>query len=251
MTHTTEAASFVIWDLSDAGAPLLHGLFILKDGVGVFKPNPDSFNRATSLDPIHWPSAASRSYRVYRERKLGGLFGVLRDAVPEGFALGRLEVQEARDLSRPQDRLLHVGPDAVGAIGVSRFNPNQPQDTEPPFFQDVWRQTPLFLQDWTDKIVSDWRLTDDPQGSDWQAKINASRTSLGGERPKFTAFLKTHEDPEPQLWIVKPQSPGDAPGACVREWAAMTLASEAGLDAAPVRLDHLRLHDRVIQAVWV
>ena len=64
-------------------------------------------------------------------------------------------------------------------------------------------------------------------------------TSLGRERPKLTV------EHQGQLWIAKLQDRGDGPNNPLREYVAMTLARECGVNAAEVQF-HLEGHRQVV-----
>lgn len=62
----------------------------------------------------------------------------------------------------------------------------------------------------------------------WNAPTALRSTSLGGERPKITVAHKG------RWWMAKFAGSKDAPSSPLREYLCMTLAREAGIDAAEV-----------------
>ena len=194
--------------------PVVCGEFTLKNGVGVFNYT-DAYRalpQALALDPLHLP--LTRSRRPFKETRQQGLFGVFRDASPEGFGLAMLERLRGQPLSDPLDRLEHAAGDGAGAIEVCddleaklRFSP--PPATA---LWDALAQLP----------------THRPSSLAPQAVWGATGTSLGGERPKMTVL---HQG---QQCIAKLQEQGDPPHAPLREYAAMRVALQLGLEVAEV-----------------
>ena len=125
-----------------------------------------------------------------------------------------LERLRGQPLSDPLDRLEHAAGDGAGAIEVCddleaklRFSP--PAATA---LWDALAQLP----------------THRPSSLAPQAVWGATGTSLGGERPKMTVL---HQG---QPWIAKLQEQGDPPHAPLREYAAMRVAWQLGLEVAEV-----------------
>lgn len=98
--------------------PLLCGRFTLEGGVGrfVYDPAYRAMPGALALDPLNLPF--TRSARGWTETRQGGLFGVFRDASPEGFGLALLEQLQGQALTDPLQRLELSEGDAVGAVEV-------------------------------------------------------------------------------------------------------------------------------------
>lgn len=210
-----------------AGAvqPVRCGTFTWREGLGEFAYEREYMDLAgaTPLDPVNLPF--SRSRRPQRETRQKGLFGVLRDASPEGYGLGLLENIEGRALD-PIDRLEVSLGDGVGAVEVCN---------------DIQRKVdfqPIPLTDFLGK------LTDMPEGVPVSRVVRDLHgvlgTTLGGERPKMTV---THRG---QHWIAKLQDRGDAPNSPLREYLAMKSASAAGVRAADVELHRAGPHQLVV-----
>lgn len=187
--------------LSAAGhAPAL-GVFAYDDA---YLQNP----RRLALDPLNMPVGP----RLLREQRIGGLFGVFRDASPEGFALDILERKHPGRTLGPLDRLELSPGDAVGAIEVC---------------DDPSTKRQRFVQ--SERLVD--ALTRNPETSARRivaTTLHALTTSLGGERPKLTVMHKG------QLWIAKLRARGDHPLGPLQEFVAMRLARKCGIDAAEV-----------------
>ena len=194
--------------------PVLCGEFTLKNGVGVFNYT-DAYRalpQALALDPLHLP--LTRSRRPFKETRQQGLFGVFRDASPEGFGLAMLERLRGQPLSDPLDRLEHAAGDGAGAIEVCDDLEAKLRFIPPPAtaLWDALAQLP----------------THRPSSLAPQAVWGATGTSLGGERPKMTVL---HQG---QTWIAKLQEQGDPSHAPLREYAAMRVALQLGLEVAEV-----------------
>lgn len=84
--------------------PVPCGTFTLEQRIGHFAYLPDYQARpdAVPLDPLNLPF--TRSARGLRETRQGGLFGVFRDASPEGFGLALLEQLRGTTLTDPLPR---------------------------------------------------------------------------------------------------------------------------------------------------
>jgi serine/threonine-protein kinase HipA len=200
-----------VW-LPNAHEPVRCGSFTLAGGVGTFEYDDAyrSLGGAVALDPLHLP--LTRSHRPVKETRQGGLFGVIRDASPEGFGLALLERLKETSLTDPLMRLEMAQGDGVGAIEVCEDIAAK-MAHEPPSSQDLF-----------DALV---RLAPERPSSQAARSVKGVHgTSLGGERPKLTVMHKG------QQWIAKLQDRGDPPHAPLREFAAMQVAGELGLDVA-------------------
>lgn len=205
-----------VW-LPGAADPIRAGLFTLQHGLGRFVYDPNYLERAGALplDPFSLPFTPSR--RGATESRQGGLFGVFRDASPEGFGLALLEQGLGQTLTDPMQRLELSEGDAVGAIEVcddiaSKLAFRAPASTE------------LFE-------VLDTLPQQRPSSQAAREIKGLKGTSLGGERPKLTV---THKG---QLWIAKLQEQADPPHAPLREYIAMRVAARCGIQAAVVEFE--------------
>ncbi len=196
--------------------PVRAGSFTLQSGVGHFTYAPDYLGRAGALplDPMNLPFTRSR--RDARETRQGGLFGVFRDASPEGFGLSLLEQIRGTTLTDPMQRLELSEGDSVGALEVCDDIAEKIRFAAP--------SAEALLQ-----IIGD--LAPERASSQAAREVKGSQgTSLGGERPKLTVLHKG------QLWIAKLQDRGDPAHAPLREFVSMRLAAQCGIKAAEVEL---------------
>lgn len=213
-----------VWPVG-AVEPVRCGSFSWREGLGEFAYDRQYMDSedATALDPVGLPFM--RKLRPHRETRQNGLFGVFRDASPEGYGLWLLESIAGRALD-PMDRLEVCLGDGVGAIEVC---------------DDIQRKVdfqPTPLNDLLDRLagtpggVAPSRVVRDLHG--------VVGTTLGGERPKMTV---THGG---QLWIAKLQDRADAPNSPLREYLAMSSARACGVDAATVEFRRAGLQQAVV-----
>lgn len=204
-----------VW-LPEKHTPIQCGVFSLKNKVGTFHYLPEYKERkdALALDPLNLP--ITRSTRGLKETRQDGLFGVFRDASPEGFGLAMLEHLQNRTLSDPMLRLELSEGDAVGAVEVC---------------DDISAKC-QFRAPTLDELRA--ALASLPAERASSAAVREIKglhgTSLGGERPKLTVVHRG------QQWIAKMQDRGDPPHAPLREYMAMRLAKRCGIHAAEVEL---------------
>ena len=164
---------------------------------------------ALALDPMNLPF--TRSTRPARETRQGGIFGVFRDASPEGYGLAVLERRLGRVLPDSLERLEYALGDAVGALEVC---------------DDIASKVAFLATSSDDLLDALARLPADRlAGEATRELLGLGGTSLGGERPKMTVIHKG------QMWIAKLQDRGDRPHSPLREYLAMRLAARCGIDA--------------------
>ena len=203
-----------VW-LPDRAEPVLAGVLALQGRVGRFRYDP-AYRRlpdATALDPMSLPF--TRSVREASETRQEGLFGVFRDASPEGYGLALLERRHGRVLVDPMERLELSAGDAVGGIEIC-----DDIEAKLAFRAPALEALRTRLADLPEERPSSQALRD---------LLGETGTSLGGERPKMTV---QHEG---ALWIAKLQERGDRLHAPLREYLSMRLAARCGIDACEVR----------------
>ena len=225
MIAPTKSKPVWVW-LPGKTEPVRCGTFAWRVGLGQFVYDRDYLAGvgALALDPVRLP--LSRSTRPESESRLGGLFGVFRDASPEGFGLDRLSQRIGKPLTNALEILELSEGDGVGAVVVcddieskARFNPPR-------------------LEALNQRLKA---LPAEGHGScAVEDLISAGATALGGERPKMTVLHKG------QMWIAKVQSRGDAPNAPLREYLAMSIARSVGIDAAEVEFQRQGDHQAVL-----
>jgi serine/threonine-protein kinase HipA len=182
-----------------------------------YRERPD----AVPLEPFELPLVD----RAITTAKLNGIFGALRDALPDAWGrrviereLGRVGLDEA-------DFLLHSPEDRAGALSFGlKVQPPGP-------FRHYNRAIDLEeLLRLAEYIANN----DAPQGPDPQlAQVEAllrPGTSMGGARPKNVV-----EDDE-GLWVAKFPDPGDRWSNARVEHSMLRLASECGIHVAESRL---------------
>ncbi|NCN98292.1 MAG: type II toxin-antitoxin system HipA family toxin [Rhodoferax sp.] len=210
-----------VW-LPDTHAPTACGTFTLQNKIGTFTylQTYRATAGAVSLDPHNLPLTRATGGR--KETRQGGLFGVFRDASPEGFGLGLLERLKNINIADPMQRLELSEGDAVGAIEVC---------------DDIQAKC-AFQPPALDDLVAALASLEPERASSVAAREvkGVKGTSLGGERPKLTVM---HGQ---QQWIAKLQDRGDPPHAPLREYLAMRLAKRCGIRAAQVEFK--RVGDR-------
>ncbi|MGY0196525.1 type II toxin-antitoxin system HipA family toxin [Leptothrix sp. BB-4] len=194
--------------------PVRCGEFSLDQGVGrfIYDPTYRARSDAVALDPMNLPF--TRSSRGATETRQGGLFGVLRDASPEGFGLALLEQMRGQSLDDVLVRLELAEGDAVGALAVC-------EDIAPKL---------AFAAPGSGLLLDTLAALPPERPSSQAARTvkDLAGTSLGGERPKLTVLHRG------QLWIAKLQDRGDPPHAPLREFVSMRLARRCGIRTAEV-----------------
>lgn len=194
--------------------PVRCGTFSLEKGVGTFHYDDEYKARddALALDPFSLPF--TRSKRGLKETRQGGLFGVFRDASPEGFGLALLEQLRGTTLADPMQRLELSEGDSVGAVEVC---------------DDIGAKLAFQAPSFDQLLEVIAKLPPERASSHAAREVKGMKgTSLGGERPKLTVLHKG------QYWIAKLQDRGDPPHAPLREFVAMRLARKCGINAAEV-----------------
>ena len=236
-----EAVSRPVWvRTSGAVEPMRCGAFTWREGMGEFTCDRDfmASDGGTPLDPVTLPF--TRALRPHSETRQKGLFGVIRDASPEGYGLSLLENIEGRTLNS-MGRLEGTLGDCVGAVEVCDDIQRKVEFAAIPLGQSC-----KMLAD-TPEGLAPSRVVRDLHG--------VVGMTLGGERPKMTL---SHRG---QFWIAKLQDRGDAPNSPLREYLAMRSARACGVDAAAVefwragvhRVTSVQRFDRLVrddQRVW-
>lgn len=221
-----------IW-LPGETAPLQCGVFTWTPGLGKFAYTDEYKARrdALPLDPIHLPF--TRSLKAHTTQAYNGVFGVLRDAAPEGFGLDLLLAKHGRESLDEVERMDFAPGDGVGAIEVCK---EAFIGRKAAFVPPSGRDLNQLLQN-AEPGISARRVVQHLAGAD-------DGTSLGGEKPKLT--ISRDVNGEPEWWIAKLQERGGAPFLPSREFVAMTLAVECGIETARVEFDRVGPHEVVM-----
>jgi serine/threonine-protein kinase HipA len=215
-----------VW-LPAQSQPVRCGNFSLVRGVGVFHYDDEYLARPDALPLDEFSLRFTRSKKGLRETRQGGLFGVFRDASPEGFGLALLEQLRGTTLTDPMQRLEMSEGDSVGAVEVC---------------DDIAAKLSFQAPASEQLLEVIAKLSPERASSQAAREVKGMKgTSLGGERPKLTVLHKG------QYWIAKLQDRGDPPHAPLREYVAMRLARRCGINAAEV--DFVSVGDREVLLV--
>lgn len=216
------------------------GRFVLRrdrrgDAVGGFvygrsyRERPD----AVELDPVELRLRPD----PFQTARMGGVFGALRDALPDFW--GRQVIERKAGLGALNDfDLLLLGPDdRAGALGFGR-------NVEPPAPQRRFNRTLDlgWLQQTAEAILSDsapaTAVEQSPSGlGQLEQLLLAGGTSLGGARPKATV-----EDGQ-SLWLAKFPRPDDRWNQPRVELATLQLARLCGIQVPECRLERVGERD--------
>ncbi|PMS37425.1 serine/threonine-protein kinase HipA [Trinickia symbiotica] len=213
--------------------PVRCGTFWWSPGLGRFRYGEEyrKVAGAVPIDPINLPF--TRSSKPYSTDQWNGLFGVLRDAAPEGFGLDLLLSKYSRESLDEIDRLELSAGDGVGAIEVC----SEEQLEHKLAFAPPPEENLLAELGKADLPGSLRPIVQRLSGAD-------DGTSLGGEKPKLTvsrAVGNAHE-----WWIAKLPERGGSPFLPTREYVAMTLARKCDIDAATVNYRRIGPHGIVL-----
>lgn len=187
-----------------------------------YRERPD----AVELDPVELQLTSVQ----FQTARMGGFFGVLRDALPDFW--GRQVIERKAGLGALSDfELLLLGPDdRAGALGFGR-------NVVPPAPQRRFNRTLDlgWLQETADTILNDESLAtalqQTPSGvGQVEQLLLAGGTSLGGARPKATV-----EDND-SLWLAKFPRPDDRWNQPRVEYATLLLARRCGIQVPECRL---------------
>ena len=224
-TKAPEEAYVWIW-LPGATAPVVAGR-IARDGERLIFNYGRSYLDRNDRIPIYAPELPLRSGAIPPEAGLG-MAGCLRDASPDAWGrrviLNRAFGRKGKDVDTAAldelTYLLESGSDRIGALDFQ----HSPSDYVP---RDPRAATLEELLSAAEKVENGVPLTPDLD----QALLHG--TSLGGARPK--AMI---QDGDTKM-IAKFSSSTDTYNVVKAEYVAMRLAARAGLNVAPVRLEHV------------
>ncbi len=224
-----EEAYVWIW-LPGATAPVVAGR-IARDGERLIFNFGQSYLDRNGRIPIYEPELPLRSGAIAPEAGLS-MAGCLRDAAPDAWGrrviLNRTFGRRGKDVDTAAldelTYLLESGSDRIGALDFQ----HSPSEYVP---RDARAATLEELLNAAGKVENGEPLTPDLD----QALFHG--TSLGGARPK--AMI---QDGDTKV-IAKFSSSRDTYNVVKAEYVAMRLAARAGLDVAPVRLEHVSGRD--------
>ena len=181
-----------------------------------YRARPD----AVELDPVELRLQPG----PFQTAKMGGLFGAIRDAMPDFWGRRVIEHHIRGPLS-DMDYLLRAPDDRAGALGFGL-------NAEPPFPENRFNRTLDLerLQRAADAIIDDEPDRAGSAGQQAEDLLLLGGTSLGGARPKAVV-----EDDD-ALWIAKFSRPDDRYNQPRTEHALLELAKACGLCSADSRL---------------
>jgi serine/threonine-protein kinase HipA len=185
---------------------------------------------AIALDPVHMPLQAE----AMRTTLNGGLFGALRDVVPDFW--GRMVIDRTHQPRNELDYLLATSDARVGALSFGPTTTPPPMDEAPGTPLAKLERAAATAEALESHIVGEGEAWDlDP------ALLDPS-SGMGGARPKTVVA-----DDDGQLWVAKFPSRHDRWPNAIAEGAYLRLAERCGIRAAASRL--LELDDRLILLV--
>lgn len=220
------AASKPVWLwLPGDAEPTECGRFTLEGRVGKFEYRQAYVeDHDLALDPVHL-AVGGRS-RAIVERKQDGLFGVIRDAKPEGYGLDLLAQVRKVSTDDHMAVLEESEGDSVGAIAIC---------------DDVTRKRDFRCPRSEDLLAILAEVPDSRPASDAVREVRGLvGTSAGGERPKLTVL---HEG---QQWLAKLQDRGDRPHSPLREFVAMKVAGALGVQTAQVQFKRVEEREVIL-----
>lgn len=175
---------------------------------------------AVEIDPIE----LKLSDQKYETARMNGMFGALRDAMPDYWGRRVIEKHLGKTGLDEFDYLMLGADDRAGALGFGR-------NATPPAPKREYNQTLDLerLQTKAEAILNDENLEADAEDEQIQ-ELMLDGTSMGGARPK------TVVENEDSLWIAKFTTPHDNWNHPKVEHAFLTLARACRLSTADSKL---------------
>jgi serine/threonine-protein kinase HipA len=209
-TKPVTAARFEL-TTNSAGSPL--GRFVYGAS---YLERPD----AVPLDPVELKLGP----RVYETTRLKGVFGALRDSMPDDWGRRVIERHVGKTGLGEMDYLLESPDDRAGALSFGRGK-------EPPAPRRKFNKSLDLakLQQIADAIVKDGKLPGDEE-AEQAAELLLIGSSMGGARPKAVV-----EDAD-GLWIAKFNRDDDRWNQARVEHAMLLLARSCGITTAESKL---------------
>jgi len=178
---------------------------------------------AVPIDPTHLRLRRG----TVETARLGGVFGAIRDAVPDSWgqrvierALGRTEISIL-------DLLLHSPEDRIGALSFGN-GPTPPAIVRP--FNRVI-QLPALLE--VARQIEEESVSDRPLDPQMHDLLVQGSSALGGARPK------NEVEDEDGLWVAKFPAKGDRWNNAPVEAAMLELARRCGIQAPSTRIERI------------
>ncbi|MBU4261361.1 MAG: type II toxin-antitoxin system HipA family toxin [Proteobacteria bacterium] len=218
-----EFERFVFIELPGEKKPVPAGLFTLDAhlGVGTFQYGLRYARRpnAIAIDPVNLPLTGEK----YVTRKNGGIFGILRDVLPDSWGRYILAKQLGVPFGTQKDFEL-IDLLTVNAVGALSFGKTPEKAT-------ARRDKPVTLPELAEvaKVID--QAMEDQELPPEVLHLLRQGTSLGGAQPKCTVVIDSEE------WIAKFTSSKTAVQYPGIEYATMTLAARAGIRVPAFRLE--------------
>ena len=215
----------VFIELPDEPKPVPAGIFTLdlELKVGTFQYGRRYLERpnAIAIDPVNLPLTD----REYPTRKNGGIFGILRDVLPDSWGRYLMAKQQGLPFGTLKDHefIDLISTNAVGAITFGR-TPEKPTTR---------REESCTLGDLAEVARGIDRAIEDQELPPEMLHLLRQGTSLGGAQPKCTVMI------EGEQWIAKFESSKTAVKYPGLEYATMTMARKAGIRVPEIRLEQV------------
>ena len=213
----------VFIELAGEETPVPAGLFSLdlELGVGTFQYGRRYLERpnAIAIDPLNLPLTDQE----YVSRKNGGIFGIIRDVLPDSW--GRYLM--AKQLNLPFGTLKdfeYIDLISTNAVGAISFGPT-------PEKPSTSREQALSLSDLAEVARVIDRTLAEQELPPEVLHLLRQGTSLGGAQPKTTVTVDGAQ------WIAKFESSKTAVKYPAIEYATMTMAAKAGIMVPEIRLE--------------
>jgi serine/threonine-protein kinase HipA len=213
----------VFIELPGEKKPVPAGIFTLDVdlGVGTFQYGLRYAQRpnAISIDPVNLPLTG----KEYVTRKNGGIFGILRDVLPDSWGRYILAKQLGVPFGTQKDFEL-IDLLSFNAVGALSFGKSPEKSM-------ARRDKPVSFSDLEDvaKVID--QAIEDEELPPEVLHLLRQGTSLGGAQPKCTVVIDNEE------WIAKFTSSKTAVKYPGIEYATMTLAARAGIRIPEIRLE--------------
>lgn len=216
---------FVFIELPGEREPVPAGLFTLdlELGVGTFQYGRRYLERSNSvaIDPVNLPL----SDRKFVTQKNGGIFGILRDALPDSWGCYLMSKQQGVPFGTLKDHELIdlISTCAVGAISFGLTPKRSTTQIEKPYSLDELGDVASLV----DHAVKHLEIPPEMR------HLFSQGTSLGGAQPKWPVIIDDEE------WIAKFESSKTMVKYPALEFATMTMAAKAGIRVPEIRLEML------------
>ena len=178
---------------------------------------------AVDIDPLELKLTG----KTYSTGLFGGLFGAIRDAVPDDWGRRVIEKHVGNSKLSEMDYLLNSPDDRAGALGFG-LGKNPPAPLKK-FNKTLELQR---LQDIADALIREDASEAEPATTQVQELILLG-TSMGGARPKAVV-----ED-DAGLWVAKFNRPDDRWNNPKVEHAMLELARQCGITVAKSRIENI------------